>query len=216
MRIHMKYRILKIIIPIALLLAIVITPIALYVKQFGFGLWENHDDWAKMGDFFGGVLGTILTTISIVFLAVQIREQSKVRANELSNTISLECEHDVRLYTEKVSLVLSEKTVTAILLQTIMNHDALIKENKLEEAKKLIQTYISDNLELSSAWIQVDSSMRKLYELDIRRYLRLRNHVISVMDMGHISFMDSLVSVFSGKEKSSSLFLVEDNKKNKA
>lgn len=140
-------------------MAIVGTPIALYIKKFGFGLWENHDDWARMGDFFGGVLGTILTTISIVFLAIQIREQSTVRKNELSNTISLECDHDVRFYTEKVSSILSNKGVTATLLQTIMTYEDLIKASKLEEAENLIKKYISDNLALSSAWIQVDASM---------------------------------------------------------
>ena len=195
-----------------LVLVIVITPIFLYVKKFGIGLWDSHDDWAKMGDYFGGILGTILTTISVVFLALQIREQSKIRREELINRISFECDQDVRLYTEKVKAILSDSIVTAQLIQTIMKHDDFKKSGNFEEAKKLIEEYFYENLELCSAWTQVYSSMKKLFELDMRIYRRSRAYVISAMDMQHISFMDALVSIYVEKERNSSLFL-DRNKK---
>ena len=67
---------------IALLIAGCV-PAILYLNQFGFGLWEKHEDWAFLGAFFGGVLGPLFTFITVLLLIMTLRETKKANKTQL-------------------------------------------------------------------------------------------------------------------------------------
>ena len=63
------------------------TPIVLYIYKFGFGLWNDHSKWAELGSYFGGILGPILSFVSILILWFSLKQsisgnQSQVDALE--------------------------------------------------------------------------------------------------------------------------------------
>ena len=51
--------------------------IVLYISKFGFGLWSKHEDWARLGDFFGGVLNPIIALVSLVLLLSTLKQNEK-------------------------------------------------------------------------------------------------------------------------------------------
>ncbi|MCG7553093.1 hypothetical protein [Pseudoalteromonas sp. Of11M-6] len=53
------------------LLTALLTPIALYIFNFGFGLWSTHDNWAKMGSALGGIYSAIFAFLAYRLLATQ-------------------------------------------------------------------------------------------------------------------------------------------------
>ncbi|WP_042482157.1 hypothetical protein [Vibrio diazotrophicus] len=70
---------------------LLISPILVYLYQFGFGIWDSHDDWAKMGSAFGGIYAPILTALTIYLLYKQLTLQremhdSQVRLNVIRDT----------------------------------------------------------------------------------------------------------------------------------
>jgi hypothetical protein len=43
-----------------------ISPIAFYTYTFGFGIWENNEDWGQMGSAIGGLYTPILSLFTFM------------------------------------------------------------------------------------------------------------------------------------------------------
>ncbi|QUM84594.1 hypothetical protein [Moritella sp. 28] len=65
------------------LTALVIAATSLYVYKFGFGLWDDHEDWAFLGAFFGGIFGPIFTLASVYLLVLTLNETKKSNAEQV-------------------------------------------------------------------------------------------------------------------------------------
>ena len=57
---------------------IALLPLIEYKSMFdeGLGLSNDHGTWSQFGTFFGGVVGTILSYISVMFLVISLRQQN--------------------------------------------------------------------------------------------------------------------------------------------
>ncbi len=57
-------------------------PILFYIYRFGFGIWDEHSDWALMGSALGGLYTPILALLTLAVLVKQLQIQSQSRNYE--------------------------------------------------------------------------------------------------------------------------------------
>lgn len=62
---------------------ILLVPIAVYVYQFGFGIWSSHDEWAKMGSALGGLYAPILSVLTLYMIYRQLRLQAVIHVDQM-------------------------------------------------------------------------------------------------------------------------------------
>lgn len=55
-----------------------LSPVIFYASVFGVGLWQSHDDWAKMGNALGGIYSPLIafTTLVLLYRQQQFNENS--------------------------------------------------------------------------------------------------------------------------------------------
>ncbi|WP_152662855.1 hypothetical protein [Halomonas sp. HG01] len=149
-----------------LFLIFVFLPILAYVYKFGIGFWDNHEDWSYMGDYFGGVLGPIITSLSLFFLAFQIRFQSQQRAEENSRHICFEGEKNIEKALEVVKPLLDEARISSNLKLTAEKIKELKEQEKNDEARKEANRFFSDQVNVLSNWARIDVSLRDMRDHD--------------------------------------------------
>jgi len=79
-----------------------------YYYKFGFGLWEKPEQWANLGDFFGGVLNPIFSFSSIVLLLLALLQNHKALSQN---------EDALRLNNEELKLTRDELNSSSQALQ---------------------------------------------------------------------------------------------------
>jgi len=101
-------------------------PIWLYISQFGIGLWSDHTKWAEMGSFFGGILGPIVTVISVSFLYAQIKAHQKQQQYTLDTLKLQKIESDISFFASVVKSELEREisTMGGKTLNSILSHHA--------------------------------------------------------------------------------------------
>ncbi|WP_318477895.1 hypothetical protein [Photobacterium leiognathi] len=57
------------------LVLIFISPICIYGFQFGWGIWKEHEMWAEMGTFLGGIYAPILGLLTLFVIYNQLKLQ---------------------------------------------------------------------------------------------------------------------------------------------
>ncbi|MGR2701714.1 hypothetical protein [Vibrio campbellii] len=68
-------------------ISMVALPILTYIDHFGIGYWRSNSDWGSFGSFFGGVLGPVLSFISIIILwktLIDSDKNNKLQLRQLS------------------------------------------------------------------------------------------------------------------------------------
>lgn len=182
-------------------LILLFLPATLYFYKFGFGLWETHEDWAKMGGFFGGVLGPILASFSLFFLGYQYHLQTEDR---LINIF----EEDVMNFLPKLSKVLKSKDFKENMRKLLLDHKLLIELDKNLEAELLINKYIGENIRPHTLWVQIDASMRNLKKRSDFRHRRMRTYILSECNIEDLVLMDQVnISISSESTEDNCLFL---------
>lgn len=148
-----------------------LTVMGVYSYSFGIGLWEEHQKWAEMGSFFGGVLGPILAFCSLLYLAYQVEMQRK--QHEIT-TLNLEknnkeaylalCLNQLVGNLEKVDETLQQPLGELLVTMT--------KDKRLlEELKDLIKLGLSSRAETMALWVNISAALSYLQKVDEHRYL---------------------------------------------
>ncbi|KOE05687.1 hypothetical protein ACS82_00760 [Vibrio parahaemolyticus] len=68
----------------AVILVLILLPVASYIHVFGFGFWTTSTEWAELGGFFGGVLGPILSFVSILILWLSLKQSTTDSQNQVN------------------------------------------------------------------------------------------------------------------------------------
>ncbi|MGQ0333108.1 hypothetical protein [Halomonas elongata] len=178
----------------SLLVVAIFLPIGLYIKVFGVGLWDKHEDWARMGSFFGGILGPIITGSTLVFLGMQIKLQSQQRRDEEVRHICSECERDIL----KALPIIEEffvdgENISKIQQQWEKYRDAK-KAGDKEKAFDVAKEAFSGSFYFLASWSQVEVSLSKLKDLNPNKYNVMRWHIFSRLDVYVLGYVDSLRS----------------------
>ncbi|MFH0267245.1 hypothetical protein [Vibrio rumoiensis] len=66
----------------SIVILVLITPIILYVYQFGIGLWSEQNDWANLGSYLSGFYSPLLTFGTLIILYKQLVFQKKSQETE--------------------------------------------------------------------------------------------------------------------------------------
>jgi hypothetical protein len=181
------------------------TPITFYVNKFGFGVWDSHEDWARMGSFFGGIIGPIITSISLLFLAWQIGLQTKQRKDESTLHVCAECEADINTYLPKIIIFVNNIEKLEAMKVALAKNKVLIEQNKKEEALETIKGYISTELAVFSMWFHIDSCLRTLQKRKAYKFRRMRTLIFSQVEIEFLTYLDG-VRMFSTKNQSDNCF----------
>ncbi|ATC81461.1 hypothetical protein [Pseudoalteromonas agarivorans] len=199
-------KILSIIFVLALLV-----PIFLYTNQFGLGLWDDHAKWAEMGSFFGGILGPIVTVISIGFIYIQLKVHQKQQQYTLDTLKLQKIESDILFFSAVVKSELSReistmdnKTLNSILSNhaaefcSVHTHyqgsedpDLIVKEFGLRSFDFLI-CYES----LFASWRAINAQLHSLKALDealsMENYKSQLARVFTTLDSYICSHLDTI------------------------
>ena len=105
---------------------LVIVPVFLYINTFGFGLWDEHAKWAELGNFFGGVLGPIITVISVGFLFLQLKANNAQQQHTIDTLKLQKIEADIAFFLPivKTELALEIPTMNNKILSNSLSHHA--------------------------------------------------------------------------------------------
>lgn len=75
---------------VVVIFVLILLPVISYIYVFGLGFWNTSTEWAELGGFFGGVLGPILSFISILILWLSFKQSandSLSQVNALENQV---------------------------------------------------------------------------------------------------------------------------------
>ncbi|WP_372763232.1 hypothetical protein [Pseudoalteromonas sp.] len=195
----------------SIFIAIVLLPVALYINQFGFGTWVEHTKWAEMGSFFGGILGPIITVISVTFLYKQLKEHQKQQQYALDSLKLQKIESDIAFFSSIVKKELDRiiPTMDNRVLSDVLSHhaaevcavhtqyqgeedpDLIIKEFGRRSFDFLI-CYES----LFASWNAINAQLHALHKLDlaleIESYKSQRARVFASLDSIMCTHLDTI------------------------
>lgn len=189
-----------------LVVVVIASPIAIYLYQFGFGLWSSHDDWGIMGSYFGGVLGPIITSISLAFLALQIRAQTKQRSEESALHVCSECELDITSYIPKVKKFIQNGEKLEEIKRVVIERKRKVEEGDLDGAQSIVRAYVNENFAPIAMWVQIDASLRTMQRLKMYKFKRMRTLLFSEIDVEHLVLLDSIREGMTAKGAPTCLF----------
>lgn len=190
----------------ALVVIVIALPIATYLYQFGFGIWSSHEDWGIMGSYFGGILGPIITSISLAFLAVQIRAQTNQRSEEAALHVCSECESDITSYIPKVKEFIQNSENSEKIEQVLSERKRRIEAGDAEGAVSAVRAYVNENFAAVSMWVQIDASLRTMQRLKMYKFKRMRTLLFSEIDIEHLVLLDSIREGITAKGEPTCLF----------
>lgn len=190
----------------ALVVIVIALPIATYLYQFGFGIWSSHEDWGIMGSYFGGILGPIITSISLAFLAVQIRAQTNQRSEEAALHVCSECESDITSYIPKVKEFIQNSENSEKIEQVLSERKRRIEAGDTEGAVSAVRAYVNENFAAVSMWVQIDASLRTMQRLKMYKFKRMRTLLFSEIDIEHLVLLDSIREGITAKGEPTCLF----------
>lgn len=167
---------------ISIIIVILIMPIVLYAYKFGIGLWDSNADWAAMGSYFGGVLGPLITGVSLLFLAFQLREQVIQSKVEYVDRKCSHSEASIRENLPRLSKYLRQDFGYVLRITKLACKD-LIRDGQLdtarEESRKVVRIYFKE----FQTWNILDSNLRELYSLDYSRYQKMSLHLLAEQEL---------------------------------
>lgn len=175
-----------------LVLSSVILPVALYYYKFGFGLWDKNEDWALFGSYIGGVVGPIITTISLLFLAYQIHLQTKQRSEEKKLHVCSECEMDISKYVPRIKEFIEREDNKNGVEFVLLEYKSFFEKGEIDNAQEIIRKQVSDNISIWSMWVHIDSCLRTLQRLKMYKFKRMRTLLLSEIEIDHLVILEGV------------------------
>ncbi|MBU75613.1 MAG: hypothetical protein CMK63_01320 [Pseudoalteromonadaceae bacterium] len=106
---------------------LIATPIGLYIDKFGLGYWAEHQKWAELGTYIGGVVTPILTFITIAFLLLQLKYLAlgleSERNHRVQTDTNSEIDYFINLIEIRVANLEADKVKSFITDQTTVKLD---------------------------------------------------------------------------------------------
>ncbi|EJN6718012.1 hypothetical protein NQO50_004406 [Vibrio vulnificus] len=192
-----------------LVFAACLLPISLYAYQFGFGLWDSHEDWGIMGSYFGGILAPIFTGISVIFLAFQIREQVKLNSQSLQERRATQLEGDIKYALPLLLTFLEDKKFISDLKSQLARYEGISDGDQL---KAMTKDFSTTYIQPVQAWALLDGALRNLYRFDRTRYKAMTQYVIMHCVIERLAYLDRVCAALSGEKEAPALFLDKHNK----
>ncbi|UPW20554.1 hypothetical protein M0C34_09975 [Agarivorans sp. TSD2052] len=182
-------------------LALVFVPTGLYTYKFGIGLWNSHEDWARMGGFFGGVVGPLITGFSLIFLGLQLKEQLVQRKMELIDKKSSHYEKDISALIPKLALSLENVKFKGGLKFTNLKYEIHEKAGECEKANQLVEEFVESFFQIFNIWASIDNNYRELARIDYQRYRALTFYILIECELEDLYHLNLLTNRFEKIEE---------------
>lgn len=153
-----------------------------YWVRWGFGLWQSHDDWSTMATYFSGFYGPILTAISISFVALQIKVQTK--ESKVKN-LQEEFHSLLRLLTNELSKI-DPKEIEEVRHEVEKSLGSLLDPCGGEKALP----FIIERSQLIHSYYGISMALESLYGIDRKRYGFLRDILFATCKRDSISKLE--------------------------
>ncbi|MEV3844079.1 hypothetical protein BTN33_02930 [Aeromonas veronii] len=156
----------------AVIISILISlPAVIYYIRWGIGLWDRHEDWAIMANYFNGFYGPILTALSIGTIAYQIK------ATSTSNEVNRLSDDFARLCTNLKNQIIE---INPYDLEDVYNEVRLSKTNESEpNLGPLSYPFFINKTQLMHSVIGIDLTLRRLKNIDEKKFKSLRANLFS-------------------------------------
>lgn len=194
-------------------LGVLISPIAVYSYQFGFGIWPSNEDWSRMGSALGGLYSPI---IGLLTLALLYRQQ---KFSESSHERSLRAEL-VRNAVNKgeTNVMLAAKSLEKLNERELSQFRALLEsyvEQQSEQARdRVFEALQSYRYQLTSLW-RAGSTVHHMKDIGIdmtAHITDIRGYAASIMDLETLLAHDAFTRCFMSNPSYYSFDISEEEK----
>lgn len=93
---------------LAIVIVLLVAPIALYALNFGSSLSSSHTRWAEMGDFVGGIYAPILALLTLSIIAGQFASQVFFNKHNIDHTFLSNARSDLHFYIDQLDKILTK------------------------------------------------------------------------------------------------------------
>ena len=154
---------------------IVIAPFIIYLIYFHDGISADQNDWSSFGSFYGGIVSSILSFISIVLLVYTISIQKKKDYSDNITALEKDTEDRVFKYIEKTNVVFDnlKKFIDENVID--YNGNRLYYINYIKEFDDLSKLINLNDLEKSDAEIKAEM-VDKAYSIVMRSAIFFRKY----------------------------------------
>ncbi len=184
------------------------TPIIAYFCRFGVGFWSEHEEWAHLGSFFGGVLGPMVTLLSVVYLSLQLKLQNLEFVTRQNESL----EREVTRQNESLEREVKEAELLFSTYLEENNFDEIIsteyeryKNINDEEKKKQANLFLKNNRKVLNLFLLLEEALINLYERDYQRYQKFKKNMIGLIDIESYAKLNNIVSFKVGEQKTAAL-----------
>lgn len=153
-------------------------PIAIYIYQFGIGIWDTHDDWAKMGSALGGIYAPILSALTLYMIYRQLRLQAVIHVDQMNwQELQTSRQHGVYLCERLRELISTQQGRQNFL-------DTLEKTFVYEKISKELYLELVGRDESSMLLHQLITLLRKLRFCETGKGIRYHLHGLALASVG--------------------------------
>ena len=85
---------------------VVLMPLVLYVKTFGWNISSDHTRWGEFGSAISGIYTPLLTILTLSVLVIQVKLQSKMHVHDQDKAYLEQSRTDIEFYVIRLETVL--------------------------------------------------------------------------------------------------------------
>ncbi|SFE66220.1 hypothetical protein SAMN04487869_1136 [Marinobacter sp. DSM 26671] len=107
----------------AVLVAILIAPVAVYISKFGFHITSDHARWTELGSAMAGIYAPTLSALTLLVLANQVFLQRQINAHHFDQALISESRSDINLILARLDDVLLREEFSGMTLKKVITDE---------------------------------------------------------------------------------------------
>lgn len=183
-----------------IVLAVLLTPMLVYVWVFGTALSHDHERWSEMGSAMSGIYTPILTLLTLAVLIAQVRLQASMNRHTFDQSFVQQARDQISFSLEQLAKEMSREFKDGSEIKELLigefayaNAERLSKPDVIAVAKSLNRQHHR----LFSLWSEFYSAMSGLRVHDFdpynTTYTSMKQRAISMLSYEGCAALDNLV-----------------------